>query len=211
MTPEQFHYPIVLDLAATFLFAATGALAGVRKRYDLVGIGVLALVTGLGGALLRDGLFLQSGPPAVVSDGRFLAAVLAGTWAGVFFGRHLQRLGLVIELVDAFALGLYAVVGAQKALAANLGLLAAMLVGVVNAVGGGVLRDVLSREEPLIFKPGEFYAFAAILGCTLFVILRVPAGVDGTVAAIVAIAFTWATRLLAIHLGWRTGALTGER
>jgi uncharacterized membrane protein YeiH len=206
MTPAQFHYPIALDLAASLLFAATGALAGVRKGYDLVGIGVLALVTGLGGALLRDGLFLQVGPSIVVSDGRFLVAILIGTWAGTYFGRHLQRLRLVIELVDAAALGLYAVVGAQKALAAGLGLLAATLIGGVNAVGGSVLRDVLSREEPLLFKPGEFYALAALVGCVLFVLLRGPAGVPAPTAAIAAIVVTWAVRLLSIRLGWRTGA-----
>lgn len=209
-TPGQFHYPVALDLAATLLFAATGALAAVRKRYDLVGVLVLALVTGLGGALLRDGLFLGVQPPVVVSDGRFLPAVLAGAFGGLLFGRHLQRLRLVIELVDAAALGLYAVVGAQKALAAGLGPFAATLVGGVNAVGGSVLRDVLSREEPLLFKPGEFYALAALAGCVLFVVLRGPAGVDATPAAMAAIALTWATRLLSIRLGWRTGTFVEE-
>ena len=73
-----FHLPVAFDLAATFLFAITGALAAIRKRYDLVGVLVLAFVTGLGGALLRDGLFLQGGPPAVITDGRYPVAVLAG-------------------------------------------------------------------------------------------------------------------------------------
>ncbi|HYG69393.1 MAG TPA: TRIC cation channel family protein [Anaeromyxobacteraceae bacterium] len=211
MTPTEFSYPLALDLAATLLFAGTGALAGVRKGYDLVGIAVLALVTGLGGALLRDGLFLESGRPSiVVSDGRFLAAVLVGAWAGTFLGRHLERLPLVIGIVDAAALGLYAVVGAQKALVAGLGMLAAILIGVVNAVGGSVLRDVLSREEPLLFKPGEFYALAALVGCVCFVLLRGPAGVDPRTAAFIAIAATWTTRFLSIGLGWRTGTFAED-
>jgi uncharacterized membrane protein YeiH len=203
----EFQLPVLFDLSATFLFAVTGALAAIRKRYDLVGILVLSFVTGLGGALLRDGLFLQSGPPAVVSDGRYLAAVLAGAGVGAYFARHLHRLRLVFVVADALALGFYAVVGAQKSLAAALPLLSATLVGVVNAVGGGVLRDVLVREEPLVFKPGEFYAVAALAGCSLFVVLTAWLGVSAPGAAPAAIALAFAVRLLSIRLGWRTGAL----
>jgi uncharacterized membrane protein YeiH len=73
-----------------------------------------------------------------------------------------------------------------------------------------VLRDVLSREEPLLFKPGEFYGLAALVGCVLFVVLSGPAGVDHRTSAIVAIVVTWATRALSIRLGWRTGAFADE-
>ena len=155
MRGPEFHLPVIFDLAATFLFAVTGAIAGLRKGYDLIGILVLALVTGLGGGLLRDGLFLQNGPPAMATDSRYFVAVLAGAAAGVLFGRKLHRLRLLFQLADALGLGTYAVVGAQKALAAGLSIFAVALVGTVNAVGGSVARDVLVREEPLVFKPGE--------------------------------------------------------
>jgi uncharacterized membrane protein YeiH len=206
----QYQLPIALDLAATFLFAGTGALAAIRKRYDLVGILVLAFVTGLGGALLRDGLFLQEGPPAVVSDGRYLAAVLAGAGAAAFFARHLHRLRLLFVVADALALGLYGMVGAQKSLAAGLPVLTASVVGVVNAVGGGLLRDVLVREEPLVFKPGEFYALAALAGVVLFLLAAVQMQVPAPRAAAAGIAVAFAVRLLSIRLGWRTGALLDE-
>ncbi len=205
--PFQLH--IAFDLAATFLFAVTGSLAAIAKRYDLVGVLVLAFVTGLGGALLRDGIFLQQGPPAVITDGRYLVAVLAGAAVGPF-GRRLHRLRLVLVLADAAALGTYGMVGAQKALAAGLPELTAVLVGVVNAVGGGLLRDVLVREEPLVFKPGEFYALAALAGVVLFSVLTRLLHWPDTLSALVAIALSFSLRLLSIRLGWRTLAMSGE-
>jgi uncharacterized membrane protein YeiH len=207
---RPFALDISFDLAATFLFAVTGSLVAIQKRYDAVGVAVLAFVTGLGGALLRDGLFLQGGPPAVITDGRYLAAVLAGAVAATFYSRHLHRLRLVFTLADALALGTYAMVGAQKSIAAGLPLLTATLVGVVNAVGGGLLRDVLVREEPLVFKPGEFYALAALAGVVLFLVLGRGLGVPATLAALVGIVAAFAVRMLSVRLGWRTGALWDE-
>jgi len=206
----EFHLPVIFDLAATFLFAVTGAIAGLRKGYDLIGILVLALVTGLGGGLLRDGLFLQNGPPAMATDSRYFVAVLAGAAAGVLFGRKLHRLRLLFQLADALGLGTYAVVGAQKALAAGLSIFAVALVGTVNAVGGSVARDVLVREEPLVFKPGEWYALAALTGCVTFLALSAGLGVPRSIAAVAAIGVAFAARMLSLTLGWRTGALAGD-
>jgi uncharacterized membrane protein YeiH len=204
----DFHIHPAFDLAATALLAVTGALAGRRKGYDLVGITVLAMAVGVGGALLRDGIFLQQ-VPAVVKDGRYLVAVLGGALAVVLLGGRVQRFRLVISVFDALGLGVYAVVGAQKALQAGLPPLSAVLVGVVNAVGGGLLRDVLVREEPYVFQPGELYALAALAGAAAFTglaaLLRVPAGI----AAPVSVALAVSLRLLSIRLGWRTGALRG--
>jgi len=115
-----FQLPLALDLAAVFVFAVTGALVARHKGFDVVGVSVLALVTGLGGALLRDGLFLQAGPPIVIRDARYLLAVLAGALAGVWFANHLDRLALFFQLADAVGLGLYGAVGAQKATEAGL-------------------------------------------------------------------------------------------
>lgn len=203
MLTGHFHLHPAFDFAATFLFAATGALAAVRKRYDIVGIMVLALVTGLGGALIRD-VLLQRGTPAILVDARYLLAVIGGGAAGTFFGRHFHRLRLLISLADAAALGIYGVVGTQKSLVAGLPVLAAILVGVTNAVGGSVLRDVLSHEEPLLFKPGQFYALAALAGVVAFVAVAAGLGVPAERAAVVAIAVTFATRVLSIRLRWQT-------
>jgi uncharacterized membrane protein YeiH len=208
--PARFELPIAFDVAAAFLFAVTGALSAVRKRYDLVGVLVLAFVTGLGGALLRDGLFLQTGPAAVLTDWRYLGGVLAGAVAGSYFARHLHRLKLFFVVVDALALGAYAMVGAQKSLALGLPPVSASLVGVVNAVGGGMLRDVLVREEPLIFKPGEFYALAALAGCVVYIGLVTRLGVPESVAALAGASAAFSVRLLSIRLGWRTGAFAPD-
>jgi uncharacterized membrane protein YeiH len=203
---RPFDLPIAFHLSATFLLAATGALEGARKRYDVVGISVLAFVTGIGGAIARDTL-LQSGLSPVLHDGRWLLAVIAGAVAGGFFGRRLHRLRLVISVADAAALGIYGVIGTQKSLAAGLPVVSACLVGVVNAVGGGVLRDVLAREEPLIFKPGQFYALASLFGCLVFAGLTVPLDVPSTAAAIAAIAVAFLARILSMWRRWTTVVL----
>lgn len=210
MHGAPFQLPLAVDLGAVALFAATGAMVARQKRYDLMGAGVLALVTGLGGALLRDGLFLQAGPPAALRDGRYLAAVLAGAVAGALFAGLLHRLRLVMLAADALGLGLYGVYGAQQALLADLPLLSAVLVGTVNAVGGSLLRDVLVREEVLLFKPGQLYALAAVAGCTAFVAVDGLAGQTTLVAAGAGVATTLALRFGSIALGWRTGALSEE-
>lgn len=208
MQDLPFQLPLAVDLGAVALFAATGAMVARQKRYDLVGATVLALVTGLGGALLRDGLFLQAGAPAALQDGRYLAAVLAGALVGVLFAGVLHRLRLAILIADAAGLGLYGVYGAQKALLADLPILSAVLVGTVNAVGGGILRDVLVREEPLVFKSGQFYALAAVAGCATFAVLDL--WQPTPLAAGAGVAVTLALRLGSIRLGWRTGALSEE-
>ncbi len=231
MLKGQFTLPIQIDLAATLLFSLTGALAALKRDYDVIGLFALAFVTGVGGGLIRDGLFIQNGPPAVTMDHRYLLVVLlAGCVAllfrkmviglnriiawidmlGVrasFYRDRLTRFNKVIAWFDALGLGAYAVVGVQKSLYAGLSVPAAVLVGVINAAGGGLLRDVLVRDEPLLFKPGQFYVLAAVAGCLLFVLLAVQFQLEATVAAIIAIFVTFVFRVLAIQFNWTTLSL----
>jgi uncharacterized membrane protein YeiH len=200
---HPFHIAMGFDLAAVALFAITGAIAAMRKGYDLVGVTVLALSTALAGGLLRD-VLLQRGTPAALLDGRYLLAVLGGGAAALAFRALLHRLRLVLLLADALGLGIYAVVGTQKSLALGLPVVSAVLLGVVNAVGGSLVREVLVREEPLIFKPGEWYALAALAGAVVFAALVVAFRLDATRAALVAVTIAFAARLLSIRLGWRT-------
>jgi uncharacterized membrane protein YeiH len=226
--------PIHIDLAATLLFSLTGALAALKRCYDVVGLFALAFVTGVGGGLIRDGLFIQQGPPAVTADSRYILVVLlAGCVAflfrnrvtgmnrmvawldtlGVgahFFRSRLMRFEKVIAWLDALGLGAYAVVGVQKSLYAGLSVAAAVLVGVINAAGGGLLRDVLVRDEPLLFKPGQFYVLAAFAGCLLFVFLALQLGVEATFAALISIGVTFLFRILAIQFNWRSPSLWQE-
>jgi uncharacterized membrane protein YeiH len=89
---SQFTLPIYIDLSATCLYAMTGALLAIRRHYDVVGLFVLALVTGVGGGLIRDGIFIQHGPPIAMSDGRYLAVVIIGCIAAALFRNHIARL-----------------------------------------------------------------------------------------------------------------------
>jgi uncharacterized membrane protein YeiH len=211
MTAEiknQFQLPVYFDLGATFLYALTGALVAIRRHYDIVGLFVLALVTGLGGGLIRDSIFIQSGPPLAIKDERYLYAVLAGCLAAAAFSSRMDRLVKVFLLSDALGLGAYAVVGVEKTLGAGLPVAAAIMVGVINASGGGLLRDVLVREEPLLFKPGQFYVLAALVGACLFAALVLRFTWPFEKAAFVAIGGTFVFRLLALAFNWKTVSVT---
>ncbi len=204
MLKGHFDFPIYIDLAATFLFGVTGALAGLKRGYDWIGLLALAFATAVGGGLLRDGIFISQGPPVVTKDSRYVLVIIAAAVVGFVLREYVIRFNQVIAWLDALGLGAYAVVGIQKALGADLSVAAAILVGIVNAVGGGLLRDVLVREEPLFFKPGQFYVLAVIVGCLLFVTLALQLRMEATPAALITIAATFLFRVLAIRFNWKT-------
>lgn len=206
---SAFQLPIWFDLAATFAFALTGALAAINRGYDVVGIFFLALATGMGGGLIRDGIFLSlPGATPLLSDPRYIQLVIGATVAGAVFGRHVKRIRRVVALIDALGLGAYAVFGTQKALLAGVAAPAAILVGVINAAGGGLLRDIITREEPLVFRPGQFYVLTAAAGAVVFVFLSVQFEVPPTRAGLAAMAFTFVFRVLTIVFNWRTSAIS---
>jgi len=210
MDTQPFQLPLLVDLAAVFLMAITGAIEAIRRRFDLIGLCVLALATGLGGALIRDGIFLQTGISPVLRDERYLWAVAVAALFGLVFGSRAVGSRRLMALVDAMALGAYAVVGVEKSLSLGLGLAPAVLVGVVNACGGGVLRDLLTGEPAMVFKPGQFYAFAALMGCLLYTPLRQHTDLPPLLLAGGAIAVTFGLRVLAIALNWSTAPI-GEK
>ncbi len=196
--------PIGIDLGATVLFSITGAMVAIRRHYDTVGLFVLALACGVGGGLLRDGLFIQAGPPAAMRHPGYLIAVLVGCVLAIVFASHAERLSKPFLILDALGTAAYGVVGASKAYEAGLALPACIFVGVVNAVGSGLIRDVLVREEPLLFKPGQFYVIASLLGVAAFASLAFALRVPLLPAAISAMAITFVIRLLAIVFNWQT-------
>jgi uncharacterized membrane protein YeiH len=230
----QFTVPIHIDLAAVFLFGVTGGLTALKRGYDVIGLFALTFVTALGGALIRDGIFIQQGPPALTTDSRYLIMVLVaglvaflfrGQFTGVhrvkawfetlgqgaqFLQNRVIRFDKMIAWLDALGLGAYAVVGVQKSLSAGMSHEAAVLVGVINAAGGGLLRDVLVREEPLLFKPGQFYVLAAFAGCVLFELLALEFKMEATQAAGIAIGATFVLRVLTIQFNWKSSSLGPE-
>src|SRR5262245_61552714 len=156
MQEQSFTLPAYFDYGATFVWSISGALIAARRGYDLFGVAAVALVSATGGGLLRDGLFLQNGPPALVQSPVYLDIVAGVAILMRLVGHRvsqMRRLPSLVEIVDAVGLGAYAVVGMQLSIGAHLSLPAVALVGVVNAVGGSVLRDLLLRDEPQVFKP----------------------------------------------------------
>jgi uncharacterized membrane protein YeiH len=206
----QFDLPMSLTLLAYFTFGITGALAGLRRGYDIIGVYFLAMITAGGGGLIRDGLLLSSGPTTLLTDPRYLLVVLAASILTLFFHRHVHRLNRTIAVIDALGLGAFAIIGVQRTLDAGLSIPAAILGGTLTAVGGGLMRDVLVREEPLLFKPGQFYALVAIGGCGLFVSLNHWNLTTPREAAIATIVAVFVVRTLAIRFNWRTSALHRE-
>jgi uncharacterized membrane protein YeiH len=152
----------VLDLIGVFGNAILGGSVARRHRFDPIGFAALAIASGLGGGIIRD-VLLQQGPPVALTNTAYLATALAG--AGLAFFVHFEHRPwkLVFPYVDALALGCWAAVGAQKALLSGLSWLPSLLLGVVTAVGGGVIRDLAVGQRPTIFGGNTLYASCALL------------------------------------------------
>ncbi|MEV8519244.1 trimeric intracellular cation channel family protein [Dyella marensis] len=190
---------LVLDLLGTFVFALSGALTGVRRQLDLFGVLVLSFAAGNAGGITRD-LLIGATPPAAIADWRYLAvSMLAGI---VTFYRYalIERLKNPVQLSDAAGLALFAVAGAQKALAHGLNPAMAALLGMLTGVGGGILRDVLVTQIPTVLR-ADLYAVAALAGAAIVVagdLLQVPPAVSTLAGA----AVCFGLRFMAIRYGW---------
>jgi uncharacterized membrane protein YeiH len=155
---------LVLNLAGTFVFGLSGGLAGVQKRLDAFGVVVLAVVVGIAGGITRD--LLIGIPPQTFRDWRYLA--VAGGAGVVTFVAHpaLERLERPILVLDAAGLALFCVTGASTALDHRVGTVEAVVLGAITGVGGGVLRDILVREIPVVLRTG-LYAIPALVGAAI--------------------------------------------
>jgi uncharacterized membrane protein YeiH len=207
---HEFTIPLWFDLAATALFAVTGAVVAIQRGFDYVGIFALAFVTGIGGGILRDAVFLQLGTPAALKDWRYTAAIAVTTIVAIAFAQHIARLSfenIFFVFVDAVALGMYSAIGVQKTLDVELGWLTAVIVGVLNAVGGGVIRDVLAQRPAMLFQPAQLYGVAALAGCLAFVAVVTFMPNESSLAGFCAVVVTVAVRMLAVRFNWRTRAI----
>lgn len=191
---------VVLDLLGIFVFAISGALVGVRKEIDLFGVLVLASATGLGGGFLRD-VLIGATPPAALADWRYLLVPVAAGLLAFWFHPVLGHIERPMLIFDAMGMALFCVTGALKALAWGLGPVPAALLGMLTAIGGGVVRDVLAGRMPEVFR-GELYATPALAGAAVAVGLA-EAGLAFPVVALAGAggAFVW--RILALVRGWR--------
>jgi uncharacterized membrane protein YeiH len=196
-----------LDLLGTFVFGVSGAMLAVRRRLDAFGITVLALAAALSGGMIRD-LALGATPPAAFEDPRYLIAAL-GSALCVFFGHRLiARLGKPVMVLDALGLGLFAVAGCRKALLFGLDPLPAIILGIMTAVGGGALRDLLVSDVPRVLRE-EVYALAALVGATLVVAGAALEAHEAWTAA-VGVAAALLIRIVSVWRGWHAPRAPGS-
>jgi uncharacterized membrane protein YeiH len=186
----------ILDLFGVAVFAVSGALAAGRKRMDIFGVVVLGLVTALGGGTLRDTL-LDTGPVFWIRDPVYLVVAagfaLLTFFAARFFASH--RMGLLLS--DAFGLAIFTAVGTSVALKTTDAKSVAVVMGVMTGTAGGMMRDILSAEVPLILRR-EIYATAALCGGFAFIVMQ---GLDysGPSCLLASVLVTLLIRLAAIH------------
>jgi uncharacterized membrane protein YeiH len=191
---------LVLDLVGTFVFALSGASAGVRHRLDLFGVLVLSFAAALAGGIMRD-VLIGAVPPVGISDWRYVATALAAGVVFFLWDSAIVRLQATILLLDAAGLGLFAVAGTLKALKYQLDPGTAVLLGVLTGIGGGVVRDVLVSEVPTVLR-SELYAVAALCGAAIVVLARA-LELPSPVGALGGVFVCFALRALAIKRGWR--------
>ena len=190
---------LALDLSGTFVFALSGAASGVKHKLDAFGIGVLAFVAGNAGGVVRD-LLIGAVPPAAISDWRYVAVSLVAGGVTFLWYPNIKRLQPIVLLLDAAGLGLFAVAGAQKAVAFGVNPFVSALLGMLTGIGGGVLRDLLVNEIPVVMR-ADLYALAALAGSAVVVaghLSRWPP----TACTIGGALLCFAIRLIAIRRGW---------
>lgn len=196
----------LLDYTGIFVFALTGALMGVRKRLDVVGMAVLAEITALGGGIVRD--LVLNVPPAAFQDLGYVLVPLAATVVVFFWHPHVTRVMPAILVLDAAGLGLFCAVGTAKAMQFGLSPLHAALLGVTTAVGGGMLRDVLAGEIPTLLYDRQLYALPALVGSAAMAGMTW-AGLKGWPVALAAALLAFGLRIAAMRFNWRAPLARG--
>jgi uncharacterized membrane protein YeiH len=186
----------VLDLFGVAVFAVSGALTAGRKSMDLFGIVVVAVVTAIGGGTVRD-VLLDERPIFWIEDPTYLAVILAAAGATLVYGRFFTPPRGSLLVADAFGLAVFTFIGARTAYEAGVPVIIVILMGAITGAAGGVMRDVLCDEVPLILRR-EIYATAALAGATIYVLLE-EAGAGTPLTALLPFATVFALRLAAIR------------
>jgi uncharacterized membrane protein YeiH len=189
----------IIDIAGTFVFAVSGIMVGIKKQFDFFGVIILAFVTAIGGGTLRD-LLIGSTPVGWMEDEIYGIVILSAVPICYFFSSQLRRVRKTFFLFDTVGIGLFTVLGVEKSLDFGLSPIIAVMMGVVSAVFGGILRDVLSNNVPLIFRK-EVYAFACLAGAGVYLGLSyAPLGTE--INQIIAISVVITIRLLSLYYKW---------
>ena len=190
---------LALDLVGTFVFALSGAVAAIKHRLDLFGVLVLSVVAGSAGGVARD-VLIGAVPPEAISDSRYLGVALLAGLLMFFWYPAVERLRSPVLVFDGAGLALFAVAGAQKAIAYGLDPVASALLGMVSGIGGGMMRDLLVAQIPAVLRT-ELYAVAALAGAVVVVVGNV-LHIPPTAVTVAGATVCFGLRLMSIVRGW---------
>ena len=212
MPAADFQVPILFDYVATFTWAVSGAVVAIRRRFDIVGVFVVALLAAIGGGLLRDALFLNRTPVFLVNPA-YLSLIAGATIVTSVFARYLRNfigpdtVQKIVDYIDALGTPAFAVFGMQLARDAGLPLIAIVFVGVANGVAGGILRDIVVREIPALMRPGQFAALTLLAACGVYLLLTLQGQLPPNRAAWITVGVFFVARVLTIRFNWRTSSV----
>ncbi|MFT6866150.1 MAG: putative membrane protein YeiH [Cyclobacteriaceae bacterium] len=190
----------IIDLLGTMVFAISGAMTASERKLDAFGISAVAFITALGGGTLRD-LLIGSTPVAWMNNSLYLIMIIAGITMALLFKQRLQKLRRTFFLFDTIGIAVFTVLGLQKSLDIGISPSISILMGMVSAVFGGVIRDIVCNEIPLIFRK-EIYALTCIAGGILYVSL-IALDIPSTINVLITTGFIITFRILAFKLKWK--------
>jgi uncharacterized membrane protein YeiH len=194
----QLNFINIIDILGTFSFAAAGAFAAMEKKLDPFGVLIIAFVTAIGGGTIRD-VLIGSFPVSWLSNSMAIWVILIAAVVTMLFGSYLKKLDKMLFLFDALGLGLFTVIGIEKGISYQLSPGICVALGTITGCFGGVLRDVLLNNVPLIFHK-EIYALASIMGGILFFLVH--DAMDDSLAYLISILVVFITRVFAVQFDW---------
>lgn len=198
---------LLLDYIGTCVFAISGALAGMRHRFDPFGVLILGAVTAVGGGSLRDVLIGRT-PVGWMQDINYAYLIITGTLIAILFRKYLVYVRRTMFLFDSIGLGLFTIIGVEIGVATGLNPVICVLIGTLSASFGGVIRDILSNEVPLIFHK-EVYASLSILGGITYLLLQETA-LPSNWAYVLTSSMVVVLRILAVRRNWMIPKLYDE-
>jgi len=209
MTESDFQVPVLFDYGATLTWAVSGAIVAIQRRFDIIGVFVVAMLSATGGGLLRDAVFLDR-TPVFLTNPAYLSLIVGATVGTAFFGRPLHRLigsetiKKIVDLIDALGTPAFAVFGMQLAEDRGLPVPAVIFVGVANGVAGGMLRDIVVNEVPTLMRPGQFSALTLLAACVVYLAMVRQLALVPTEAAWICVGAFFVARVLTIKFNWQT-------
>ena len=190
---------LVLDLCGTFVFALSGATAAVRRRLDLFGVLLLSFAASSSGGIARD-VLIGSVPPSAISDWRYVGVAMCAGVITFLWCPAIERLQNPVRMFDAAGLALFAVAGTEKALAFGLDPFMAALLGMLTGIGGGMARDLLLAEVPMVLR-ADLYAVAALAGA-IVVVIGETLGWPSAATVVAGAMLCFGLRMMAVRRGW---------